>query len=65
MIEILFNMDKYLMDFVNGNVITIGLLLYLGRSLSKLTPSTRDDGIVEAISGAFQKLTGRKDRGAE
>jgi hypothetical protein len=52
--------DIPLIEFVNGNVVTIGLVLYILKGLAKLSPWAWDDSVVSLFAGAFNQLNPTK-----
>jgi len=53
-------MDKYLLDFLGNNLVTITLLLMILKGLAVETSWKWDEKIVNVLSEAFQFLRGNK-----
>jgi hypothetical protein len=54
MMEILFNLDKYLLDLINGSGLVVLLGLGVLKILAKETAWAADDKIVNLLLGVFK-----------
>jgi hypothetical protein len=52
--------DPYVVSFIQGNVLTVGLVILILRGIAKLTTTKKDDEFVEVLSDAVGKVTGGK-----
>ena len=45
----MFSADPYVLDFIRGNFVSLGMVLALLKGVAKLTPGTHDDKIVTLL----------------
>ena len=50
----MFSLDPYIIQFVSGNAIAIGLFLMILKFVAKLTPGVWDDKIVTLLGRMFK-----------
>jgi hypothetical protein len=50
------SLDKYILEFIGGNWMTLYLLLTLLKGVAILTPSVKDDKIVTLLSQVWSVL---------
>jgi hypothetical protein len=54
--------DPFILEFVSGNLIAIGLFLGFLKGIAKITKSTIDDKIVTLITNLFSSLKTSKGK---
>ena len=50
------SLDKYILEFVGGNWMTLYLLFTLLKGIALLTPSVKDDKIITLLAQAWNTL---------
>ena len=56
----MFSLDPYIIQFVSGNVIALGLFFVLLKGLAKIIPGVLDDKIVTLLAKMFRFVPASK-----
>lgn len=52
-------LDPILLEFIDGNAITMGIILAVLKGLATVTPGATDNKIIQLFTVVLQSLTGR------
>lgn len=55
-------LDPILLQFLDGNAITIGMALVILKGLATITPGAKDSKILQLFTVVLQTLTGRRGK---